>query len=281
MIDPDDLSIMTEEEKLDVLQRLSETDEWSESFLPIYTSLMDDDSPKVRQAAIVALWDLADTQHIEPLMDKAENDPDADVRGKAASVLGVYVYESLVNGALDEARYLVLRRFLLDIARDPDEALVVRRMAIEALSFDTGEDIQELIEWAYDHPAAEARMTAVFAMGRSGLDRWFDAILEELDSSEKRLRIEAINAAGEAAIAGATPRLRTLARDADKEVSLAAIWALAYVRGPGALETLEICSQSKDSEISEAAAEAIEEFYSIGRAEAEVDGEGGAPGPDL
>ena len=279
MIDPADLSIMTEQEKLDLVEHLSETEEWQEGFDLVYSRLMDDASPRVRQATIIALWDVADMRYLGPLMDKAESDPDDGVRGKAASVLGIYVYEAITNGTLDEARYLALRKFLLDLARDPDEALIVRRMAIEALSFDTDEAIQDLIEWAYRHPASEVRMTAVFAMGRSRLRRWFDAILDELDSPEKQLRLEAINAAGEAAMASATPGLRSLARSRDKDVSLAAVWALARARGPGALETLELCSQSEDSEVRQAAADAIEEFYDFGRAEA--NDESDVAGPEL
>jgi len=271
MVSPDDLYLMNEQEKLDLISEFSEAEGWRECFEPICVRLMDDESPQVRQAAIVALWDLADPRHIEPLMKKAESDPDTEVRGKATSVLGIYIYEAVVNGGLDEGKYLAVRKFLLDLAQNPDEAFIVRRMAIEALSFDPDEAVQDLIDWAYRHSLIEVRMTAVFAMGRSQSPRWHEMILEELGSKERQLRLEAVNAAAEAELAGATPMLRNLATCSDKEIRIAALWALPHTRGPGAIETLEMCALAEDEEVRRMAEEAIEEFHSIGDAMSHMD----------
>jgi len=273
MLNPDDLFMMTEQEKLDLLHQVGGADECQDCFEPIYRRLMDDESPKVRQEAISALWDLADPRHLEPLMRKAESDPDTEVRAKAASVLGIYVYEAVANDALDESRYLTVRSFLLDLAQNPRENLLVRRMAIEALSFDADEAVHDLIDWAYRHDSSEVKITALFAMGRSRSPRWTGVILAELDSADPQLQLEAINAAAEAGLSGATPKLRILAASKDKETRLAAIWALAHARGPGALETLELCAQSEDDEIRDAAADAMEEFHHADRADAEGDSE--------
>ena len=264
MISLDSLSLMTEQEKLDLLQQISESEGWQDAFEPVYCKCMDDESPAVRQAAIVALWDLAEPRHIEPLMEKAQSDPDREVRAKAASVLGIYIYEGLFGDRVSEGAYVAVRKALLDLARDPDEGLVVRRMAIEALSFSTDESVQKLIDWAYEHPSIELKMTALFAMGRSRSACWFDTLLREIDSTERRLRIEAINAAAEAELAIATPKLRSLTASSDREIKLAAVWALAHTRGPGALETLEMCAESDDDELRRVANGAIEEFYEAG-----------------
>jgi HEAT repeat protein len=261
MINPDDLSLMTEREKLDLLSQLAETEEWQEAFEPLYRTLMEDESPKVRQEAIAALWDLADPRDIEPLMAKAEDDPDVEVRGKAVSVLGIYIYESVVHGALDEAQYLSLRAFLLDMAQDPREELLVRRMAIEALSFDADETVHELIDWAYHHDSVDVRMTAIFAMGRSRSARWTETIMAELNQANPKLLLEAVNASAEAALIASTPRLRNLVNHPDREVRVAAVWALARTGGPGAIETLEMCSQSSDPEVRDIAHDALEELY--------------------
>jgi HEAT repeat protein len=265
MLNPDDLSMMTEQEKLDLLRQIGEAEECQDCFEPIYRRLMGDESPQVRQEAVAALWDLADPRHVEPLMRMAESDPDDDVRAKAASVLGIYIYEAVVNGALDEARYLSVRRFLLDLAQNPREDILVRRMALESLSFDADETVHDLIDWAYRHPVIEVKMTALFAMGRSRSPRWTEAILAELDSSERQLQLEAINAAAEAGLSAGTPKLRNLAVHKDREIRLAAIWSLASTRGPGALETLEMCAQSEDEETRNAAGEALDEFYHASR----------------
>jgi HEAT repeat protein len=261
MLTPDDLAIMTEEEKVDFLKSISEADAWQECFEPLYLHLMDDESPSVRKKAMSAFWELAEPCHADMLMRRAENDPDDAVRGKAVSVLGIYIYEAVVNLNLGESLYREVRKFLLDLASDPEEALVVRRNAIEALSFESDEDVHDLIEWAYQHEDREMRMSAVFAMGRSQSSRWFDAILTELDSTEPELRADAVNAAGEACLTEATPKLRMLARDPERSVRLAAIWALAHTGGPGALETIEMCLHTEDEEVRRVARNALDEYH--------------------
>ena len=269
MLNPDDLLMMTEQEKLDLLHQVGDADECQDCFEPIYRRLMEDESPKVRREAISALWDLADPRHLEPLMRKAESDPDTEVRAKAASVLGIYIYEAVANDALDESSYLTVRSFLLDLAQNPREDLLVRRMAIEALSFDADEPVHDLIDWAYRHESPEVKMTALFAMGRSRSSRWAEVILAELDSPDPQMQLEAVNATAEAELSAATPKLRNLAVSKDKETRLAAIWALAHTRGPGALETLELCAQSGDGEIRDSAADALDEFHRASHADAD------------
>jgi len=259
MIGPDDILVMNEQEKLELLSRLADGEGWSGTFEPVYLKLAEDESPKVRAAAIVALWDLASPEHIDMLMSKAESDPDTTVRGKAASVLGVYIYEGDIE-ELDEARFLHVRRFLLDLAQDPDEELLVRRMAIEALSFGNDEEVHDLIAWAYEHPNTEMKLSAVFAMGRSGAPRWHQIILEELKSADRQIKLEAINAANESGLQAATPALRNLVASRDKDIAIAAIYALSHTRGPGALETLEMCALAEDDEVRRSAEDALDEF---------------------
>lgn len=272
MVTPDDVLLMTEEEKLDLLRQVADANEWQSCFEPLYVRLMDDDSPKVRREAIGALWEVADERHIEALMEKAAKDSDVNVRAKATSVLGIYIYDGAVEGVLKESEFLAVRSFLLDLAQSPSEELPVRRMAIEALSFDADDTVQDLIEWAYRHADQEMRMSAVFAMGRSRNPRWTEAIMAELESTDRELQLEAINAAGESGIAVATPRLRVLATVKDREVAIAAVWALAHTAGPGAVETIEMLTQSDDEEIRHAASDALEEFYQVTRgADEEMD----------
>lgn len=269
MITPDDLSLMTTHEKLDLLGQISDAVEWQECFEPIYLKLVDDESTKVRQLAVSALGDLGNPKHVDIFLDKAESDPNPRVRGKAAGALGVFVYEAAVNHNLGQSEYLRIRHFLLDLAQSPREPLFVRQMAIEAISFDPDETVHDLIDWAYNHPSLDLKMSAVFAMGRTQSARWRDVILSELDSDRSSLRIEAVNAAAEAGLVAATPKLRNLAAGQDKDVRLSAIWALAHTRGPGALETLEMCAQSSNDEIRRTANEAIEEFYNAERVESD------------
>jgi len=263
MLSRDDLAVMDEQEKLDLITQLNECQKWGSFTQDVLMKLMDDDSPSVREKAIVSLWDLASEELIDPLMDKALNDPSDEVRAKAASVLGIFIYEGAIMEDLDQAQYLAVRKFLLDLVRNEEEPILVRRLSIEALSFSQDPDVLEWIDWAYEQPELETRLSAIFAMGRCGHRRYHDTILAEMASSEPKLVVEAINAAGEIGMESATPRLRNLARAPDRDVRIAAIWALAGTRGPGALETLEMCALSRDEEVARVAEDAIEEYLSM------------------
>lgn len=260
MVDRNALARMTEQEKVELLSQLASREEPDESQLDLYSVLMDDPSGEVRKLAISAVWDAPELRYISPLMDKVEQDPDEEVRARAASVLGIYVHNGVVAMDLPETELLCIRRFLLETIRDENVSMQVRRMALEAVSFDTDEDVAELIEWAYGHADKEVRMSAVFAMGRSSSERWIDFIVNELDSEDRDLKMEAIGAAGDAFVEEATPKLRGLAMSSDRDVRLQAIWALARTRGPGALEVIELCATETDREVRQAATDAIEEY---------------------
>ena len=276
MVGPDDLNSMSEQEKIELLGMLSEGEEGYGVGADFYLRLLHDPSPQVRKLAVQAFWDFPEEQYIEPLIEAAEYDPDVEVRARALSVLGIFVYEGAVMAELPEAAFLRVRRYLLEIARDAAQPLLLRRMALEALSFDTADDVAELTEWAYHHEDEEVNLTAIFCMGRGQSNRWSEYIVKELYSENHRRLLEAITAASEGFVGEATPRLRNLALSRDKETRLAAIWALAHAGGPGALEVLEMCAESKDEEVREAAEEAIMEYAALRDAESEEPGRGEA-----
>lgn len=260
MVDRESLARMTEQEKVELLNRVTSGEETCESAFVLYSALMDDGSAEVRKLAISAVWDAPELQYIEPLIDKVEHDPDPEVRARAASILGIYVHEGVVMMELPERELMRVRSFLLGTVRNEAVPMLVRRLALEALSFDTGDDVAELIEWGFGHPDKDVKMSALFAMGRSSSERWIDTIVAELNAEDRDLKLEAIGAAGEAFIEEATPTLRSLAMSKDRDVRLQAIWALARTRGPGALEVLELCATDRDEEIRHVAEDAIEEY---------------------
>jgi HEAT repeat protein len=142
-------------------------------------------------------------------------------------------------------------------------------MPVEALGFESDDEIHDLVGWAYGQEDRQLRISAVFAMGRSQSSHWFDAILAELDSADPQLLIEAVNAAGEAYLAEATPKLRALASHPARDVRLAAVWALAQTRGPGARETLEMCLRTDDEEERRLARDALDEYHRRAELESE------------
>jgi HEAT repeat protein len=162
---------------------------------------------------------------------------------------------------LDQPLAQRVKRALLQASSDEGETITVRRFALEALSFCTDDrKVLNLIEQGYFSPDHRMQLSALFAMGRSGLERWHGYLLRSLDESDKEFRIEAISACGEAQIISAVPELQKMCFEMDRDIRLEAIWALGKIGDERALHTLQRCSRDPDPEVSEVAHDAIEEL---------------------
>ncbi|MFB0546537.1 MAG: HEAT repeat domain-containing protein, partial [Anaerolineae bacterium] len=265
----------TKEEKIEHLKRIIESEDYSTDYLPVLKGFMGDEDPEVRELAISALWDYLEPEMIDPLFDKAKNDPSQEVCSQAIITLGRYIYEGdlidydfdwgmieplMQESELSERDFLRVKAFLLQIARDEEESLDSRRFAIEALGFLIEPEILDLIAEAYAHPDVRMKASAIFAMGRGGSEQWAEIILKELDSSVEEIQYEAIRAAGEASLSKAAPRLKQLALSDNKDLRLEAIWALGKTGGRGVSQFLESCAQEEDEDIREVAEAALEEM---------------------
>ncbi len=262
-------------EKIEHLKRIIESEDYSTDYLPVLKDFMEDEDPEVRELAISALWDYLEPEMIDPLFDKAKNDPSQGVRSQAIITLGRYVYEGdlidydfdwgmieplMQESELSERDFLRVKAFLLQIARDEEQSLDSRRFAIEALSFLIEPEILDLIAEAYAHPDVRMKASAIFAMGRGGSEQWAEIILKELDNPVEEIQYEAVRAAGEASFSEAAPRLKQLALSDNKDLRLEAIWALGKTGGKGASQFLESCAQEEDADIREVAEAALEEM---------------------
>jgi HEAT repeat protein len=228
--------------------------------------------------AIQGLWNYPDPALIDRLMDIAKCDPDQQVRNRAITGLGRYVYEGemadydydwgalevvLREDELPEDSYRRVVAFLLDITQDPSAALDARRFSIEALGFASEPEIIRLVEQAYHDPHAELKISALFAMGRSGMARWDTYVLAELDSPDPRIQLEAVRAAGELFLDEAAPTLLRLALSVtDQNLRREAIWALGHTASPEAWELLDAITQdpTEDEETRELAEAALDEY---------------------
>ncbi|MBM4044789.1 MAG: hypothetical protein FJ279_06735 [Planctomycetes bacterium] len=273
MLRAKDIRSLSREEKLKFLHEIEDSGEWRGDYEEIYVALFDDPDPEVRQFAVAAFWDFPEEKYVDRLIKKARGDADAQVRAEASSVLGIYIYEGFVIEEFSQTQAQKVRRFLLDTVENEKEDPLVRRRALEAVSFDDSEEIFQHIDMAYASGDTDWRATAIFCMGRCGNERYSPTILKELDSRDKLHKLEAIGAAGEAFLATATPKLRVLAMDRDKDVRLEAIWALSHTAGPGALESLELCAVSSDEDVQRVAQEAIEEYRAFYTEEGEEEGD--------
>lgn len=269
---------ISKQEKLARLKQLLESEEMFQDNQATFETYLSDPEPEVRCLAIQGLWDYADPAHIDTFIAMVERDPDQSVRNRAITALGRYVYEGEMAdydfdwGTLDdimredelpEASYRRVLAFLLGIARDPSADLDARRYSIEALSFSSDPAIANLIEQAYHAPQLEMKVSALFAMGRSGQERWEAYVLAELDSPEPRLQLEAVRAAGELFVDDATPMLMHMAQTADdQDLRREAIWALGHATSLEAWQLLDDIANdpSEDDETRELAEAALDEF---------------------
>ncbi len=262
-------AFLTEFEALDLVSQrkriheLSEAEEenYSENHAPIYTRLMDHPDAEVRRCAVEALWYYPDEDHLDRILNIFWFDSDDEVRGRAAMVLGRYMYEGFVMEELDSVLAQRVKRALVESAIDERESVTVRRFALEALSFCTDDSkVLNLIEEAYFAADVRIQLSALFAMGRSGVERWHGYLLRTLDDSDKEFRIEAISACGEAQVIAAVPNLQKLCFHMDRDLRLEAIWALGKIGDERALQTLQRCARDPDPEVREVAQDAIEEL---------------------
>ncbi len=197
-----------------------------------------DPSPKVRLPALMVLHEYEDPRLIDTFIELLQKDQDVKVRAAAASALSRFVY----LGELDD---LPLRLFnqvediLLAAYLRQEEEDLVRRMVLEAIGFSSREDVNVLIEEAYDSGDKTWMISAMVAMGRSANERWAGQISESLSSRYPAMRAEAARAAGEVELRKALPQLVEMLDDPDEKVILAAIWSLSQMGGTGIRKRLE------------------------------------------
>jgi HEAT repeat protein len=265
---------LTKEEKIEFLTRVVEVGDYSTDYWPVLRDYLEDKDAQVRSLALEGLWDYPMPELITPLFEIAMNDPSQEVRSKAIVTLGRYIYEGdmavydfdwgameelMREDELPEEDFLRVKDFLLQLVKDEGQPLDSRRFAIEALSFLNEPEVQDLIEAAYAHPDVKMKLSAIFAMGRQGDQRWADTLLKELDSEVEELQYEAVRAAGEACLDKAALRLEELALADDKDLQLEAIWALGKIGGESVSAFLYDLADDEDKEIREMAEAALEE----------------------
>jgi hypothetical protein len=187
-----------------------------------------------------------------------------ELRAQAAISLGPVLEQAFVfddepdDVPITERTFHEIQEVLKEIYFDETVPKLVRRRILEASVRATESWHQNAIEFAYSSGDREWMLTAVFSM------RWIrgfdDQILEALKSTDSEIHYEAVQAAGNWALAAAWPHVVALVRDArtPQPLLLAAISAAASIRPAEAREVLGDLLDSNDEEIAEAASEAIE-----------------------
>ncbi|MGB8648152.1 MAG: HEAT repeat domain-containing protein [Anaerolineae bacterium] len=265
-------SHMTKKEKMnwliDIAEGFRSLDARASKFVRY---LLDDADPQVRAEAVSCLWNSSDPVWIQVLIDKAAQDPNLDVRTRGLSALGHYIYEKEMSDYqdLDEDHEPIgdsdLQRivsFLFATAQNSDLSVDERRYAVESLAFLDDPAVDALIEWAYEQQEPRYRVSAIFAMGRTGDLRWSEHILSELHSANREVQYEAVRAAGQIGLQEATEDLIRLAhgRGVEKSLRLIAIYALGETGDDRAYPILEKLCHARDRDVRDAAREATEEW---------------------
>jgi HEAT repeat protein len=220
--------------------------------------------------AIEALSTCRDDLAIDCLIDRAQTDADRDVRSAALLALGQFIYLGSISDYetshpelfedIPQQDYDRTREFLLSIYRDRERPLNERRCAVEALSFDGGDEVSLAISELYARPEKASKISALRAMGRNGATRWLDTVSRELYNDDLDMQIEAIYAAGEMSADSLSKDLLRLTYADDQDVVLSALWALGQTGWEGAFDRLDEMTLHPDEEVREVADEAMDEW---------------------
>jgi HEAT repeat protein len=259
------------------LESLLESEEPLIDHTPIFVQYLDDEDPQVRATAVRGLWNYPDPEFIDPLMDLASNDQSEFVRAQAISVLGMYVHEGVLadyefdfgpmgelmdESDLPEADFDRVKEYLLAVWADEDRSLDERRFAVEGLSF-LGAEVAHLIEELYHRPEREMKISALFAMGRSGLVRWREILAQELHNEDPEFQFEAVRAVGAIGMDELGEDVLQLTYSEDRDIMLQAVEALGQTGWEGGFDRLDELANDPDPEVAEVADDALGEWFLI------------------
>jgi HEAT repeat protein len=200
------------------------------SFDDVGRALLRDGDPQVRIRAIRLLVECEDVRLVPTYIDMLTNDSDVGVRAEAASILGIFVQLGEFDDIPDDLHHQI-EDILLEVLNGEDEPSV-RRHALEALGFSSRDEVPVLIESSFNRQDPDWKASAIFAMGRSGDERWAEHVLHMMASENRRIRLAAVQASGELELKLARLLLlHLLEEEFDDAIAGAAIWSLSQIGG--------------------------------------------------
>lgn len=158
---------------------------------------------------------------------------------------------------ISEATFRGIQKTLADLYHNADVPTDVRRRALEASIRATQDWHKGAVRAAFQSGDADWMLTAVFCMR---FVQGFEAqIGQALDNSDARIHLQAVLAAGQNELIAAWGHVAGLARSesTDKELRLAAIEALSGIHPKKSARLLRELTTSDDPEICEAAFDAL------------------------
>ena len=251
-----------------VLKQLEKApiEDWPHDAPQVVAEGLESPDLEIRTTAARLAWPMMTDEIAEKLERLAEVDDDEELRAAAVIAFGPVIEEMeddgivedspVSGGMLDKVR-AVLRR----LHEDEAQPKLVRRRALEA-SVRGGEPWHAdavTAAWALDDE--DWKVTALFCMGyMPGFD---EVVVAAVHETEGDVRLQAIQAAGMRALAEVGPTVLALAadEDADTDLRVEAIFAVAAIRVDGAAELLMSLADADDEEVADAAIAALDELY--------------------
>lgn len=229
------------------------------SFELIFRLALKDEDDQVRFYAIRAI-EVFDTDDLIPFfLSVLTDETSVDLRAVTASVLGKYIYRGELD-KIGKPQQEEIEDHLLAVL-DGEEPLEVQRRALEAISFSSREEVRDQILKAYQSEEEDWVASSLFAMGRSYDHNFCDLIVDKLQHTSPKIRLEAVRACGELAIEEAVPIILDLLNDLP-DIRGAAIWALSQIGGeevgPAIRELLDEEITSEEEELIQQALERLD-----------------------
>jgi len=226
-------------------------------FCVILKMCLKDQDEVVLEKAIEGLWENEDRSIIPSLIQILSSKKGPVVRAAAATALGKF--PSLAqDGKILPKDVCLIRDRLMEVLRDSNENLEVRRRSLEAVApFDTPE-VKKYVCWAYESSDLKLKSSSIYAMGRTGESSWLPLLIKELQSQQQAIRYETAKACGELGDEEVIPHLLLLLQDDDYQVQLAGINALGRIGGPLAKQALLRCVKEGDAFLEGEARAALE-----------------------
>ena len=218
---------------------------------------LEDSDARVRLAGVQCALEDRTPALLSSLLTIVKSDPSWDVRAAAAEDLARFTLLAELDDLEAEAT-AELRRVLLDVVSDEQQAPKVRTSALAALGYFSDTLIAEQLGDAFSNPTL--RIGAVRGMGRSADPRWTDRLMPVLGSDDPDMRREAAVALGEIEDERAVTPLTEMVDDPDLDVRLAVIQALGHIGGEEAREALLYLAEAAEDDVREAAEAALEEL---------------------
>jgi HEAT repeat protein len=229
------------------------------SYEAIAQALLDDPDGEVRARAIRLLVESDNPKLADKLIDIFLHDTDLTPRIEAVQLLG----EFILLGELDKVNQSLQRRMedaLIGVVRSEEDS-ILRKRALESLSFSSRPEIAALIESAFARVDPAWVASALRAMGRSHDERWNENVVGMLLDEDPLIKFAAVEASGQLIVESAVPILLQILEDEeeDDDVATAAIWALSQIGGDEARTYLvALIDQTEDEELVEFLEDALE-----------------------